>query len=112
MAKLPFSIYKRAGRRYYYVQFKNGQTGEYMSAISTKQETESGAVSVAFQWLKDGIPNKGEAIPLKKYSLQDMAWEAEVSATDCEYICKELQRRGMLKSYVISEKPRYTPKAL
>jgi len=103
MAKLPFSIYRRTGRRYYYVQFKNEQTGEYMSAISTKQETESGAVSVAFQWLKDGIPQKGEAIPLKKYSLRDMAREAEISATDCEYICKELQRRGMLKSYVISD---------
>jgi integrase len=101
MAKLPFSIFRRSGRRYYYVQFKNEKTGEYMAAISTKQETESGAVSVAFQWLKDGIPHKGEAIPLKKYSLRDMARETEISASDCEYICKELRRRGMLKSFVI-----------
>ena len=103
MAKLPFSIFRRAGRRFYYVQFKNEKTGEYMSAISTKQETESGAVSTAFQWLKDGIPQKGEAVSLKKYSLRNMAREAEITAADCEYICKELQRRGMLKSYIISD---------
>jgi hypothetical protein len=40
MAKLPFSIFKRAGRRFFYVSFKNAETGEYLPAISTKQETE------------------------------------------------------------------------
>jgi hypothetical protein len=74
-----------------------------MSAISTKQETESGAVSIAFHWLKNGIPQKGEAVPLKKYSLRDMTKDAEITTADCDYICKELKRRGMLKSYVISE---------
>jgi len=103
MAKLPFSIFRRSGRRYYYVQFKNEETGEYMPAISTRQETESGALSTAFQWLKNGIPRSEEVIPLKKYSLRNMAREAEISTADCEYICKELKRRGMLKSYVISE---------
>ena len=103
MAKLPFSIFKRTGRRFYYVAFKNEKTGEYLPAISTKQETESGAVSTAFQWLKDGIPQRGEAIPLKTYSLRDMAKEADISRSDCEFICKELKRRGLLKSYALSE---------
>ena len=79
MAKLPFSVFRRAGRRFYYVAFKNENTGEYLPAISTKQETESGAVKTALQWLKDGVPRRSEIIPLKKYSLRDMAREAEIS---------------------------------
>jgi hypothetical protein len=103
MPKLPFSIFRRTGRRFYYVAFKNEKTGEYLPAISTKQETESSAVSIAFQWLKDGIPRRGEALSLKKYSLRDMAREADISRADCEFICKELKRRGLLKMYVLPE---------
>jgi len=103
MAKLPFSVFRRAGRRFFYVAFKNEKTGKYLPAISTRQETESGAVSTAFQWLKDGIPRRGEAVPLKKYSLRDMAREADISMPDCEFICKELKRRGLIKSFVLSE---------
>jgi len=101
MAKLPFSIYKRAGRRNYYVAFKNAQTGQYLPAINTKCETEAAAIEVAFQWLRDGIPAKGEAVPVKTFTLRDMARKADVSAADCEYICKELKRRGLLKSYAL-----------
>ncbi|MDR0759877.1 MAG: tyrosine-type recombinase/integrase [Treponema sp.] len=103
MAKLPFSIFRRAGRRFFSVSFKNDKTGEYLPAISTKQETEAAAIQTAFQWLKDGIPRKGEAVSFKKYTLRDMAREADVTTADCEFICKELRRRGLLKSYVLSE---------
>ncbi|MDR3139815.1 MAG: site-specific integrase, partial [Treponema sp.] len=103
MAKLPFSVFRRAGRRYYSVSFKNESTGEYLPAISTKQEAEAAAIQTAFQWLRDGIPRGGEAVPLKKYTLRDMAREADLAAEDCEYICKELQRRGLLASYVQSQ---------
>ena len=73
MAKLPFSVFRRIGRRLYYVAFKNENTGEYLPAISTKQETESWAIKTALQWLSHGLPRRGEVIPLKKYSLRDMA---------------------------------------
>jgi integrase len=109
MAKLPFSLFKRAGRRFFYVSFKNAETGEYLPAISTKQESESGAVERAFQWLKDGIPRRGEAVPLKKYTLRDMAREADIGQADCEYICKELRRRGLLESYVLSGSKQSVP---
>jgi hypothetical protein len=103
MKHLPFSVFKRAGRRFYSVKFKNEETGEYLSAISTGQETAAAAIATAFRWLKDGIPRKGEAVPLKKYTLRDMAKEAEINGPDVEFICKELQRRGLLKSYVLSD---------
>ncbi|MDR2587962.1 MAG: site-specific integrase [Spirochaetales bacterium] len=106
---LPFSIFRRTGNRFFYVSFKNPKTGEYLPAISTRQETEKKAITQAFEWLKDGIPRRGEVIPLKKYSLRDMAREADVSPEDCLFICGELKRRGLLKSFVLAETPAAIP---
>jgi integrase len=103
MKHLPFSVFKRSGRRFYSVKFKNEEAGEYLPAISTGQETEAAAIATVFLWLKDGIPRKGETIPFKKYSLRDMAREADINGHDAEFICKELQRRGLLKSYVLTD---------
>jgi integrase len=103
MAHFPFSVFKRAGYRSYLVKFKNEKTGKYLAAISTKQETEAEAVQVAFEWLKNGIPHQGEAVSFKKYTLRDMAKEDEISKSDALFICKELQRRGILKSYILTE---------
>lgn len=101
--KLPFSVFKRADRRFYLVKFKNSQTGEYLPPLSTKKETEAEAIQVAFEWLKNGIPHRKEVIPFKKYTLRDLAKETELTKDDAKYICKELQRRGLLKNYVLME---------
>jgi integrase len=101
--KLPFSVFKRDGRKYYSVKFKNDQTGGYLPALSTKKKTETEAIQVAFDWLKNGIPNRREVIPFKKYTLRDLAREAEISNNDALFICEELKRRGLLKSFVLTE---------
>ena len=103
MKRLPFSIFKRSNSRSYYVKFRNEETGMYLPAISTKQESESEAVKTAFDWLKNGIPRRSEPIPLKQYSLRNMAKATEVSKEDATFICKELQRRGLLKSVVLTD---------
>ncbi|MDR0464337.1 MAG: hypothetical protein LBG94_04365 [Treponema sp.] len=103
MKRLPFSIFKRSNSRYYYVKFKNEETGDYLPAISTKQESEIEASKTAFEWLRTGIPKQGEAISFKQYSLRDMAKAAEISKDDSVFICKGLQRRGLLKTYIIPE---------
>jgi len=36
----PFSVFLRGNRPYYYVQFKNEETGGYIPAISTKKTNE------------------------------------------------------------------------
>ena len=51
------------------------------------------------KWLNDGIPKKREIIPFKKYSLRDLAKEADLNNDDANYICKELQRRGVLSDF-------------
>ena len=61
--------------------------------MSTKKETNAEAIQTAFDWLKNGIPQNGETINFKKYTLRDMAKEADITKADAEFICKELQRR-------------------
>ena len=71
--------------------------------ISTKKETKAEAIQIAFKRLKNGIPKKGEIIDFKKFTLRDMAKEADITKGDAEFICKELKRRSQLKSYVLEE---------
>ena len=103
MRKLPFLVFKLKNRRFYYIRFKDRQTGSYLPVISTKKETEAEAIQTAFEWLKNGIPQKGESVDFKKYSLRDMAKKSDITKADAEYICKELQRRGLLKSYILED---------
>jgi integrase len=99
---LPFSIYKRAGRRYFYVSFKNEKTGEYFPAISTRQESEKDAIATGFKWLQEGIPVKSTTLPAETYTLRKMAEAADLTRADAEYICQELRRRGFLETFVLS----------
>lgn len=100
---MPFSISKRKGRTNYYVQFKDSN-GHYMSAISTGTASKVEALAVAFQWLKDGIPVKTKSPKdnhLINVSLKS-AINAVQSIDDAEYVCSELQKRGLLKSYALA----------
>jgi integrase len=99
MARLPFSVFKRKGRRFYYVQFKK-KKGEYLPAISTRQTSESAAIEISFQWLREGIPARnGGKIGL---SLQEVLREIK-TALEADFICKELKKMGLLKTYVITD---------
>ena len=101
MKHLPFSVFKKNDRRFFSVRFKNDETGKYLPAISTKKETKAEAIKIAFDWLRDGISKNDEIINSKKYTMRNMAKESDISKADVEFICKELQRRGLLKSYVL-----------
>jgi hypothetical protein len=62
MEHLPFCVFKRTGREFYYVKFKNS-LGHYDPAISTRQETKAAAIAIAYNWLKNGKPTaEGEII--------------------------------------------------
>jgi integrase len=99
---LPFSVFKRAKRPCYVVSFKDEATGSYLTPISTGQTTEAAAVKTAFEWYRGGIPRKGGVMDCKQYTLQAMAKNADVNRTDAEFIVKELQRRGFLKTAVLA----------
>ena len=114
MSKLPFSIFKRGRRRFFYVAFKNQLTGEYLPAISTRQETEAGAMQTACRWLADGIPCRTHSsqvavVPIKKYSLRDMSKKTDLNSEDTDYICRELKKRGLLKDFILPETKKAIP---
>ena len=101
MPRLPFSLSRRSGREFIYVQFKNSQ-GRYLPAVSTRQTSDAAALETAFKWYREGIPLKKNgriSIPLKE-ALRDIKNEMDVS-----YVCEELQRRGLLKTFVLAESP-------
>jgi len=100
-APLPFSVFKRANRPSYLVAFKNEKTGAYLPPISTRQTDEAAAIKVAYDWFRNGVPNKNKVIDLKEYTLRDLAKQADLA--DTELIVTELKRRGLLKSAVITD---------
>jgi hypothetical protein len=59
MPRLPFSLSKRKGRRFFYVQFKTKQ-GAYLPAVSTRQTSEEAAIETAFKWYREGKPSAGK----------------------------------------------------
>jgi integrase len=98
MEHLPFCVFKRTGREFYYVKFKDG-AGKYAPAISTRQDTKAAAIATAYEWLKNGMPIAGGgSIAL---SLVEALKQVQTTA-DADFVCRELMRRGLIKIFVIT----------
>ncbi|GHT71403.1 hypothetical protein FACS1894110_24400 [Spirochaetia bacterium] len=98
----PFSLWQRAGRPNFYIQFKNEKTGAYMRPICTKQADRAQALKVAWAWYTDGIPQKAGAVPVHNIGIVDMIRRADMTAADTENIVKELKRKGLIKSAIMT----------
>jgi len=99
---LPFSVFLRGKRPYYYVAFKNEETGCFLPAISTKKTKEDAAIHQAWVWYRKGIPFKGGSLDLKARSLRDTIRHSDISPSDAEFIISELKRRGFILSCVFA----------
>ena len=99
-APLPFSVFKRANRPSYLVAFKNEKTGAYLHPISTRQTDEAAAIKTAYEWYRNGVPQKDKVIDLKEYTLRDLVKKANLS--DAESLINELKRRGLIKSAILT----------
>ncbi|MDR2731563.1 MAG: site-specific integrase [Treponema sp.] len=102
---LPFSVFLRGKRPYYYVAFKNEETGRYLPAISTKKIKEADAVKQAWVWFREGVPSNGGSVDLKVAFLRDTIRQADISTNDAEFIIGDLKRRGLILSCVYSGAP-------
>jgi integrase len=102
MEHLPFCVFKRTGREFYYVKFKN-EAGKYAPAISTKQETKAAAIATAYEWLKNGMPVAGGGSVA--ISIIDAIKRVQTTA-EADFVCRELKRRGLLKLFVVTESKR------
>ena len=105
--KQPFSVFLRG--KYYYVAFKNEETGasksKYLSAISTKKTDQDNAIRQAWVWYKEGVPKKKGIVELKTLSLRDIVKRSEITMQDAELIIEELKRKELVKSCVFSGAP-------
>ena len=98
---LPYSIFKRSNRPYYFVSFKNEITGKYLPAISTKQATKTAALKTVLEWLRTGIPQKGDTvISLKLLTLRTLFKESEITQEDAAFFIEDLKQRKLIKSAV------------
>lgn len=99
--KLPFTISKRKTSRYYYVRFKNGKTGGYSTAVSTRQTDREEAIRTAWSWYAQGKTTAGG----KERSLESReAWEeirrSGILDDDADKILDYLKKTGKIRSYV------------
>ena len=101
MNALPFSVYKRAGRPYYLVQFKNPQ-GKFMPGVSTKKKTEEEATQVALQWLRDGVPQKTPAF--HELAIRETVIKIKTSK-EAVTMLTELKRLGWMQGYIMRDTP-------
>jgi len=99
---LPFSVFLRGNRPFYYVAFKNEITGRYLPAISTKKTTESAAVKQAWVWFREGIPRRDGKIDLKTASLRNAIRYSDITLADAEYIIQDMKRRGLIRSCILT----------
>ena len=103
MNAYPFSIFKRADRSCFSVSFKDSN-GKYLRPVSTGKKTENEAMQIAFQMLRDGIPQKNVAVQVSDLSLRDTVRKIK-AGDEAETLLSELRRLGWVKSFVQSETP-------
>jgi integrase len=101
MNAYPFSVFKRSNRPFFSVSFKDA-SGRYLPAVSTKKTTETEAIQVAFQWLRDGIPRKKAALSVSKLALKEFARQIE-TIEDAELVLNVLKTRNLVKSFVLPD---------
>jgi integrase len=98
MEHLPFCVFRRAGREFYYVKFKNS-AGKYGPAVSTRRGTKAEAIAAAYEWLKNGVPLAGGGSVA--VSVLEALRQVRTAA-EADFVCGELRRRGLLKIFVIA----------
>jgi integrase len=106
-AEVPFCIFKREGRPYFYVQFKNEKTGKYMPAKSTKQASEAEALKTAWDWYTNGIPQNGNRdgskVKISNAELIDTVKTAKLGKTEIKNMLKVWQQQGYIKTAVLTD---------
>jgi len=98
MFDIPFSVFKRTNKKYYYVKFKDSN-GNYSSPITTKQIDRQDAINIAWEWFHKGIPKKDKIISLSI----EQKLKGDITKEESIYILEELKKKGLLKSYISPE---------
>jgi integrase len=65
-------------------------------------------MQVAFQWLRDGIPQKQNTVRVHELSLKEVGRKVK-SCNEAGIVTAELKRQGWLKSFVLNNTPQAWP---
>lgn len=110
----PFTVFKRKGRRFYSVRFKDEKNGGYLKEVSTNQTDQSEAIKTAWKWYSSGkiklAHGKTEAI--ENLSVYDTLRKKDISNEEADKVLELLRERGILKSYVRAGKNNDVPLVL
>lgn len=97
MKKLPFSLTVRGDSPFYYVRFRNEQTGKFMSWISTKEKNYNRALRKAW----DLYNNQSDKI--NQLSYYDTLRKSDYTAEDVLHFLEDFQRKGFLTGFVLND---------
>ncbi len=102
MSNIPFTLSKRKDSNFYYVRFKNPESGKYLTAISTKQTDKKQAEKIAWEWFRKGEISKPRKKPetIQEKAIKAFIRQADISNNDLDYVIQEMKRRGIIKSIV------------
>jgi hypothetical protein len=73
-----------------------------MRPICTGQAGRAHALKTAWAWYTDGVPQKYGAAAVRNISIADMIRRADMTQADAENIVKELKKKGLVNSVVIT----------
>jgi hypothetical protein len=97
-AKRPYSIQKRItskkNRSVYYVQFRDSETAQYMTAVSSGKSSKSKAMNWADEQIKSGrvIASDKKNITFETYATEFWDWDKSLDILDCTEIVKAIDK--------------------
>ncbi len=97
--KLPFGLTTRKQSPYYYVRFRNEETGRFMSWVSTKETNYSRALRKAWDLYNEAAASQA----LHKLSFYDSIRKSDYTKEDVEKFLDDFRRKGFLTSYVLND---------
>lgn len=97
--KLPFGLTTRKQSPYYYVRFRNEETGKFMSWVSTKETNYSRALRKAWDLYNEAAASQA----LHKLSFYDSIRKSDYTKEDVEKFLDDFRRKGFLTSYVMND---------
>ncbi len=101
-----FSVYKRSNSPYYYCQIKNPKTGKYLPPKSTGKVDEDEALLVVADWIKYGMPQKGQRRNFEDIfmfsSFMSYVESSTITEKDASRIVNVLKNKGLIESVIFT----------
>jgi integrase len=101
-----FSIFKRQGAKYFYVQFRNRKTGCYLpQQYSTRQTSEAAAFDIALDWYLNGVPQKQKKgkISMEVLAAENHIKTGKLDKTEAERLLSAMKAQGIIKAAILPD---------